>query len=129
MDRPIRQHPRYAHEAAITLRTLDQEIAGRTRNLSRGGLCAVLCEPIAIGTEIVIDIQLVFEHGRHSEALRLPARIAWCTSINDSHQVGVQFLGLDSEASEYLTMFLRYLDDENSAKLPDAAASLDDRFR
>jgi len=36
---------------------------------------------------------------------------------------------LDDEAAEYLTMFLRYLDDENSAKLPEPAASLDDRFR
>jgi c-di-GMP-binding flagellar brake protein YcgR len=128
VDRPQRQHPRYAHEAAITLLTPGQEISGRTRNVSRGGLCATLSEEIAIGSEIQIDLQLVFENEHRSEALRLPARIAWCTSIDESHQIGAQFLPLDAETSEYLTMFLRYLDDEDTAKAKQAAVSIDDRF-
>ena len=110
------------------LRTLEQEIAGRTRNLSRGGLCATLSEAIAIGTEIVVDIQLVFEHGRQSEPLRLPGRIAWCTWINESHQVGVQFLPIEDEAAEYLTMFLRYLDDGTRAQRSKRESTLDKRF-
>ena len=129
MDRPQRQYPRYAHEAAITLLVPGQEISGRTRNVSRGGVCATLAEEIAIGTEIRIDIQLVFENEHRSEALRLPARIAWCTSIDDSHQIGVQFLPLDSETAEYLTIFLRYLDDEDAARAKHVAVSIDDRFR
>jgi len=129
VDRPQRQHPRYAHEAAITLLTPGQEISGRTRNVSRGGLCATLPEELAIGTEIQIDIQLVFENEHRSEALRLPARIAWCTSIDDSHQIGAQFLPLDAETSEYLTMFLRYLDDEDTSRAKHASVSVDDRFR
>jgi hypothetical protein len=129
VDRPQRQHRRYAHEAAITLLAPGQEISGRTFNVSRGGLCATLSEEIAIGTEIQIDIQLVFEHEHRSEALRLPARIAWCTSIDDSHQVGVQFLPLDAETGEYLTIFLRYLIDEDAAKTKQTAVSIDDRFR
>ena len=129
MDRPQRLHPRYAHEAAITLLTPGQEVSGRTSNVSRGGLCATLPEEIAIGTEIQIDIQLVFENERRSEALRLPARIAWCTSIDEGHQIGAQFLPLDSETVEYLTIFLRYLDDEDIAcKTKHVAVSIDDRF-
>jgi hypothetical protein len=128
VDRPQRQHPRYAHEAAITLLTPGQEISGSTRNVSRGGLCATLSEEIAIGSEIQIDLQLVFENEHRSEALRLPARIAWCTSIDESHQIGAQFLPLDAETSEYLTMFLRYLDDEDTAKAKQVAVSIDDRF-
>lgn len=129
MSRPQRQYPRYAHAAAITLMTPGHEISGRTRNLSRGGLCATLVEEIAIGTEIQIDIQLVFEHGGQSEALRLPGRVVWCTWIDDSHQVGVQLLPLDASTADDLTMFLRYLDEEESVHAKQAAASVDDRFR
>ena len=129
MDRPQRQYPRYAHDAAITLLTPGQEISGRTCNVSRGGLCATLSEEIAIGTEIQIDMWLVFEDEHRSEALRLPARIAWCTPIDDGHQVGAQFLPLDAETTEYLTMFLRYLDDEDQSRSKQAAVSVDDRFR
>jgi hypothetical protein len=128
VDRPQRQHPRYAHEAAITLLTPGQEITGSTLNVSRGGLCATLSEEIAIGTEIRIDLQLVFEDEHRSEALRLPARIAWCTSIDDCHQIGAQFRPLDSETAEYLTIFLRYLDDEDTARAKHVAVSIDDRF-
>ena len=129
MNRPQRQYPRYAHEAAITLLTPGQEISGRTCNVSRGGLCATLAEAIATGTEIQIDIQLIFEDEHRSEALRLPARIAWCTPIDDGHQIGAQFLPLSAETTEYLTMFLRYLDDEDPSRSKQVAASIDDRFR
>ena len=129
MSRPQRQYPRYAHEAAITLIAPGLEISGRTCNVSGGGLCATLSEPIAIGTEIQIAIQLVFDHGRHSEALRLPGRIVWCTWIDECHQVGVQFVALDTKTSEDLTMFLRYLVDEHSVAASEIAASVDERFR
>ena len=97
--------------------------------MSRGGLCATLSEEIAIGAEIQIDIQLVFEDEHRSEALRLPARIAWCTSIDDSHQIGAQFLPLDAETGEYLAIFLRYLDGEGAARTKHVAVTVDDRFR
>jgi c-di-GMP-binding flagellar brake protein YcgR len=124
---PQREHPRYAHEAAITFITPGQEVAGRTTNLSRGGLCATLSEQLATGAEIQIDIQLVFEDGRQSEALRVPARVVWCTGLDDGYQVGVQFLALDARITDDLTMFLRYLDDEGGDEQP-AAVSLDERF-
>jgi hypothetical protein len=129
VSRPQREYPRYAHEAAITLLTPGHEISGRTRNLSGGGLCATLSEELAIGAEIEIAIQLVFEHGGHSEALRLPARIVWCTGIDDRYQVGVQFLALDRATAEDLTMFLRYLDEENGDRATETGESLDERFR
>jgi hypothetical protein len=129
VNRPQREYPRYAHEAAITLMTPGQEISGVTHNVSRGGLCATLSEEIAVGTEIEIALQLVFGTEHRSEALRVPARIVWCTPIDDGHQVGAQFLPLGSETAEYLTMFLRYLRDEDSARTQPAALSVDDRFR
>ena len=109
--------------------TPGQEITGVTHNVSRGGLCATLSEEIALGSQIEIALQLVFGTEHRSEALRLPARIVWCTPIDDGHQVGAQFLPLDSETAEYLTMFLRYLGDEEISKTDPGKLSIDDRFR
>ena len=135
VSRLEREHPRYAHEAAITFHALEREIAGRSRNVSRGGLCAELDEELPVGTSIEIDLQLVFGDDRHSEPLRLPARIAWCTAIDDHHQVGVQFLPMHEETAADLMMFLRYLDGRGALQplapeAPGAAprASIDERF-
>jgi Tfp pilus assembly protein PilZ len=111
-----RQHQRYAHEAAITLVVKGKAIQGRTQNVSRGGLCADLAEPIAAGTEVQVDLQLVFENEEHSEALRVPARVAWCTPVDEGHQVGVAFKPLGAELAKYLGMFLRFLDREERVK-------------
>jgi c-di-GMP-binding flagellar brake protein YcgR len=128
VSRQDREHPRYAHEAAITLNTPGIAISGRTTNLSRGGLCATLAEQIAVGTDTDVDIQLVFDDERQSEPLRLPARIVWCTAVDDGYQVGVRFLPLDAEKAEDLTMFLRYLDDGEAVSVVKRAGSVDDRF-
>jgi hypothetical protein len=106
-----REHPRYAHEAAVTLHAAGKIQEGRTHNLSRGGLCANLGEPIAVGTALEVDIVLVFEDGAQSEALRLPARVVWCTFVDEAHQIGLAFRTLDAEQTEYLSLMLRYLDD------------------
>jgi len=127
VDRPERQHRRYAYAAAIALVIPEQTIYGRTHDVSRGGLCAKLTEQIAVGTTIELDIQLVFDDDRQSEPLRVPARIVWCTSIDDGYQVGVVFLPLTRETAEYLTMFLRYLDDDVKIETV-RPASVDERF-
>ena len=104
-------------------------IEGRTRNVSRGGLCATLADPVPVGADLDVDLVLVFEDEAQSEALRLPARTVWCTSVDDAHQVGVAFRPLSAEASEYLTMFLRYLDDSRVEKVNRPIPEIDDRFR
>ncbi len=124
-----REHPRYAHDAMITLHTPGLEISGRTSNLSRGGLSATVVDAVEVGSVIDVDIQLVFSDEAQSEPLRIPARIVWCTSVDDGHQVGASFLPLDAERAEYLTMFLRYLDGEDDADdAPKPKPSIDDRF-
>jgi hypothetical protein len=123
-----REHPRYAHEAAITLNTPDDALAGRTSNLSRGGLCAMMIESLAVGTRVDVDIQLVFEDERQSEPLRLPGLVVWCTPVDDGYQVGVRFLPIDAARAEDLTMFLRYLDDGSAAKAARRVVPVDERF-
>jgi hypothetical protein len=106
---------------------MDREIVGRTRNVSRGGLCAEVWEDIPAGTSIEIDLQLVFSDEQHSEPLRLAARIAWCTAIDEHFQVGVQFLPLHEETAADLQMFLRFLDG-GTAPAQTARVPVDERF-
>jgi hypothetical protein len=124
-----REHPRYAHEAAVRLIVGSRVVEGRTRNVSRGGLCATLADPVPVGTDLAVDLVLVFEDEAQSEALRLPGRTVWCTSLDDGHQVGIAFRPLSAEAAEYLTMFLRYLDDSRVEKTNRQVPEIDDRFR
>jgi hypothetical protein len=125
-----REHPRYAHEAAVTLRVRGKPIEGRTQNVSRGGLCADLSDAVAIGTELEVDLQLVFENEEISEPLRIPARVAWCTSLDEGHQVGLSFKPMNAELAKYLGMFLRFLDTEERGMSDGKrrASTVDEKF-
>ena len=95
--------------------------------MSRGGLCADLAEAIELGTDIEVDIQLVFDDVE-SEPLRLPARVAWCTTLDDAFQVGLSFQKLTAEHQQYLTIFLRYLDADGPTQRSRRESNLDKRF-
>jgi PilZ domain-containing protein len=128
MSGPEREHPRYAHEAAVTLHAAGVARHGHSNNVSRGGLCVNLPESVPVGIDVEVDIQLVFDADAQSEPLRLPARVVWCTVVDDAHQVGLAFRRLDAERAEYLTLFLRYLDDGADAPVKKRAATVDERF-
>lgn len=101
----------------MTLLAEGRELQGRTQNVSRGGLCADLVEAIPAGTDVEVDLQLVFEDDTQSEALRIPARVAWCTPMDDdTHQVGLAFKPMSAELAKYVGMFLRFLDSEDRVK-------------
>jgi hypothetical protein len=124
-----REHPRYAHEAAVTVIAGTTSVSGRTTNLSRGGLCASVVTPIATGTAIDIEIVLVFEGDVRSEPLRLPARVVWCTEVDDGHQIGISFRALDAELADYLGLFIKYLDQGGPKERTKRDLPVDDRFR
>lgn len=122
---PERAFPRHAVDAAIVLIHGGQVIArGRTRNLSRGGLCAVVGAPVPRGAVVDVSISLVFSADGVSEPLTLPARVVWCTSFSDAEQIGLSFLPLDPTLASYLDMFIRFLVSHDE----DAAPTSDDPF-
>jgi len=123
-----REHPRYAHEAAVTFHLADKTVEGRTQNVSRGGLCASVAESLPVGTDIDISIVLVFENDVTSEPLRVPARAVWSTEVDEAHQVGIMFRPLTAELGGYLNIFLKYLDGQHTEKRP-RDIPIDDRFR
>ena len=130
MGHTDREHPRYAHEAVVTVHVGGKSHQGRTTNVSRGGAAADLPVAIPNGIEVEVDLQLVFEDDAQSEPLRVPARVVWCTAVEDVYQVGLAFKPMTAERAKFLTMFLRYLDDAGpSKKMPKVERSVDDQFR
>jgi hypothetical protein len=128
-----RQHPRFAHEVAVRVRFTNgggkaKATEGRTRNVSRGGLCANVSDAIPLGTDVLVDIVLVFDDGMQSEALTLPSRIAWCTTLDDEFQIGLSFKPLDAERAQLVALFLKYLGEESAPKQKRIEKSIDDQF-
>jgi hypothetical protein len=104
-----RQYPRYAIEAAIDFVTPAGTTRGRTKNVSRGGLAANVERPLPPGLKVDVRMSLVFDEDTFSEPLVLPARVVWCTPLDDVFQLGTAFLPMNGEQRSYLAMFLRYL--------------------
>jgi Tfp pilus assembly protein PilZ len=108
-----RQFPRYALEAAVTLTLGDRVVRGRASNLSRGGASVMMEEAIAVGERVAIEMALVFDNDSLSEPLSLVGRVVWCTAVakknEQTHQVGLSFVGLKGEQTKYLDIFLKYL--------------------
>jgi hypothetical protein len=125
---PERADPRYAHEAAVTFLVADQAFQGRTTNVSRGGLCAEFADPIAVGAEIEIEMRLVFDHESQSDPLHLPARVVWCTTVDEACQVGIAFRPLPPQLAQHLTKFLSYLETDAKAPRSKRESTVDKRF-
>ncbi|MEZ4399659.1 MAG: PilZ domain-containing protein [Kofleriaceae bacterium] len=110
LPQPQRAYPRHAVDAEISLSIGGDLLArGRTRNLSRGGLCAVIGTVVPRGATVLVSISLVFSTDGVSEPLVVPARVAWCTAFSDAVQVGLAFLPLAATTASYLDMFIRFL--------------------
>jgi hypothetical protein len=75
----------------VTLHVAGEAHTGQTTNVSRGGLCADLPTAIPVGSEVEVDMQLMFDDGAQSDPLRILAWVVWCTTLNDTFQVGVAF--------------------------------------
>jgi hypothetical protein len=122
-----RQHPRFAADVAVTLYVGSQATEGRTRNVSRGGLCADLTAEVPVGRDVEVDVTLLFDDNSQSEPLRLPVRIVWCTPFEGAYQVGLSFRPMDKQRADYLGLFLKYLGGEKPTRSK-KATKIDDRF-
>ncbi len=109
MSSDARAHPRYALEVDAEVRTATGSIPARTRDVSRGGLALTLSDALPLGTEVMLNLALVFDEETFSEPLLLRARVVWCTRLADKHQIGTTFVSMTTEQRAYLDMFMRYL--------------------
>jgi hypothetical protein len=121
-----RRHPRFAIELEVSLQAGDTLIDGRTRDLSRGGLCLRAATSVPVGTECVVRVALVFSENQFSEHLELPATVMWSTRIGAVHQIGVKFGALLDETRGYLDLFIKFLEggeDDEGADADEETAS------
>jgi hypothetical protein len=105
-----RQHPRYAIELDAVAHFDGKRLAGRTYDISRGGFCLHLGEPLAVNAVGQVKLALVFSENQFSEQLTLPATIVWCTPVPGAYQIGFKFGALSPEIEGYLTLFIQFLE-------------------
>ena len=105
-----REHPRYNVDIQAAVSVADAKLAARTRDLSRAGLCLIADKVIAVDTEISIELVLTFGESGATEPLQLTGRVAWCTALFGSYQIGVKFVKVHGERARYLDMFVGFLD-------------------
>ncbi len=110
-ERELRRHPRVHVDVQANVRTADgRELAARTRDLSRAGICLITSQGVASGEQLIIELVLLLGPNSTSEPLPLRARVVWCTAIAKSFQVGAMFDSPSAKQASFLEMFLRYLD-------------------
>ena len=74
------------------------------------GVCLVAEQPIPRETEISLELVLTFGDAGTSEPLKVIGRVAWCTALFGSFQIGVKFVKVDDDRARYLDMFVGFLD-------------------
>jgi hypothetical protein len=111
-----RQFPRFAHEATVSLTGAGITATGRTFNVSKGGLCAMVAQRLPVGTKVDVELALVFADATHSESIQLPARVVWATALEDRFQVGLAFAPLRPDQLKHLELFLRFLEEGASQR-------------
>jgi hypothetical protein len=115
MSHKEREHPRFAVAASVVVYVEPhRQVVGRTTNLSKGGLCVVLREPVPAGGDFDVRVSLVFAEGDQSESVRLPVRTVWCTPVEREFQVGMAFRSLTGQNIHHLGVLLRYLESGNA---------------
>ena len=108
---PIRrQHPRFNVDVQVSVSVANESLAARTRDISRAGLCLIASQPIARETEVALEMVLTFGDDGVSEPLSILGRVAWCTALFGSYQIGVKFVKVDAQRAKYLDMFVGFLD-------------------
>jgi hypothetical protein len=105
-----RRHRRFAVDVEAVVHAPNGAVSARTRDLSRSGICLITSSALGGNELVVIELVLAFGNNAFSEPLHVDARVVWCTPIGDVFQVGAMFNELSDEGSDFLEMFLRYLD-------------------
>jgi len=129
-----REHPRFNVDIQVAVSVADAKFAARTRDMSRAGVCLIGEQPIAADTEISLELVLTFGEAGTSEPLKVIGRVAWCTALFGSFQIGVKFVKVDDDLARYLDMFVGFLDgtlapgDVFSGEEETRAADPDDPF-
>lgn len=104
-----REHERFAVAVDAVVHTEGGAWRALTRDLSRGGVCFIVPEPLPRGAHFRLSISLVLGENMFSEPLHLPGTVIWCTGMDGGYQIGASFTALERQTRDYLGMILGIL--------------------
>ncbi len=91
-----RRHRRFIEEVTVRYRDIEGSEASRwarTRDLSLGGTCLVISEPLPVGSHLVIEVHIEHE----ASPLLVLARVLRSVPEEDGFAAGLEFLWLGEE--------------------------------
>ncbi len=94
-----RRHPRFAADFLVKVRSSDQRLADRVRNLSEGGIAIETRSPLSPMTLVNLSLELPNEPG----PIDLVGRVMWATD----DAMGVRFESGDSRIVECVDQLAR----------------------
>lgn len=121
-DMPLR-HSRESARWHIEIWVGDQCLLGEARDVSRGGLGAVV-DPddvwqtrLTVGNHVLLSFLWDEDNAEHVD--RIPARIIWFRKMKTLWEIGFEFFDLDEEADRHIERYLlarivtRHLEDDD----------------
>jgi hypothetical protein len=108
--RDSRREERRSVDVKATISVDGRNVAARTRDISRSGICLVTETEIPRDTELKIDLVLSLGTDTMSEPLSVTGRSIWCTPMFGKYQIGAMFVRVDSEQRRFLDLFMRFID-------------------
>jgi uncharacterized protein (TIGR02266 family) len=96
-----RQHPRLSIDVEVDFTSGNNFYSARIRDISMGGLFIEAATPIAVGTQLVVDLRFLKKH------LRVDCEVMWAlTDAKGCSGVGVRFLDLKPAAKKSIEAFM-----------------------
>ncbi len=105
-----RKNARYDVVTEVGLTSSIGQATVRTRDLSKGGLCFLLEQPLTRNEIVFLQLSLLLGPNAQSEPLALTARVTWCAEENPGlYQVGVAFADLCEDHMTHIETFIEFL--------------------
>jgi len=109
-EKASRRYPRVTMEIAVDMSTDNNFYTGLTENISEGGVFIATRDPIPLGTEVKVKIQLP-QH----DPFELEGEVCWLREYNEftdemAPGIGVAFASLAAETRTAIENFIRERD-------------------
>ncbi len=101
----------------VELDTGRGRVVGRGRDMNEIAVCMTSNGSVEPGTQVYVHLRLVLEWGS-SDALVIPGQVAWLTTTEGTHQIGVVFNIVAPDIRQRLAVLNRVLFGQISLPAP-----------